>query len=295
MSAAVRSSEDVHMIEGISARMPPKLKEQQLLLPLVSYTCLAGAVAATVMILQPYAGYGIGVALTGFSVGMPIVMMLGPLAMMGSSGIAKTLGGAETSDAYLKRLATDAATAVGVPAPRVFEVNSLEPNAFAASGLRGQHDTTVAVTTGLREILSTEELKAVLAHEMGHLRHRDVMRNIHIAAATAGLGGIYQLGNWLMEAELRSERKRKRSGKKKDKDEGSVAPLALGLMAGGLVLEGSAHLLRRAATQSSRRTAPPPKPMARNRSSMRSRRLTRPPHGDRLTYGRGRGRPSRSP
>merc|ERR1719421_169715 len=101
----------------------------------------------------------------------------------------------------------------------MYEVVSKEPNAFAASGFRGR-DATVAITTGLREILSADELRAVLAHEMGHLRHRDVMRNVHIAAAAAGLGGIYQLGKSIMEEEERAERERKRRGTKRDKKDG---------------------------------------------------------------------------
>lgn len=227
------------------------MPKPDMVLPVISYATLAGAVVTTLKVLQPVVGHALPIAITGFSVGLPVVTVLTQLALMGGSGVAKTLGGAETSDPKLTRLANEAAAAVGVPSPRVFEVNSREPNAFAAAGFRGR-DTSVTVTTGLREILTTDELKAVLAHEMGHLRHRDVTRNIHIAAATAGLGGIYQTGRWLLDAEMRrSAREGKEEKKKKDKDEGSSAPLALGLMAGGLVLEGSAHLLRLTASRHS--------------------------------------------
>jgi len=238
MSAAVmRSSEEV-----VSFRMPTPS------MPVVSYTTLAGAIAATVTILQPYTGVGIGLALTSVSVGLPVASVLS-LGMMGGSGVAHSLGGSESSDPVLKSIAAEAAAAVGVPMPRVFEVNAHEPNAFAASGFQGR-DSTIAVTTGLREILSADELKAVLAHEMGHLRHRDVMRNIHIAAATAGLGGIYQLGRGIWDAEMENDQRRRRSNSKDDdKDESSAVPAALALMAGGLVLEGSAHLLRLTASR----------------------------------------------
>ena len=239
--SAVQSTEDLHSTSGIFSVQIPTPS-----LPVISYTTLAGAVAAAVAILQPYTGVQIGLALTSLSVGLPVATVLN-LGMMGGSRIAHSLGGIESSDPVLKSIAAEAAAAVGVPAPRVFEVNAYEPNAFAASGFRGS-DSTVAVTTGLREILSADELKAVLAHEMGHLRHRDVMRNIHIAAATAGLGGIYQLGRGIMDAEMENE-KRKRKSKKDDKDESSAAPVAMALMASGLVLQGSAHLLRLTASR----------------------------------------------
>ena len=116
---------------------------------------------------------------------MPFMLVVGQVLMLGGPGVAKSLGGAPTEDRRLKELAAEAAAAVGVPEPQVFEIKSSEPNAFAASGF-GTRDTTVAVTTGLREILTEAELGSVLAHEMGHLRHRDVARNMHVAAAAAG-------------------------------------------------------------------------------------------------------------
>merc|ERR1719421_232889 len=129
---------------------------------------------------------------------MPLVVILSQLAVTGGSGIAKSMGGAATQDARLQQIATDAAAAVGVPAPNVYEIKSREPNAFATSSLLAR-DPTVAVTTGLREVLNDEELCAVLAHEMGHLRHRDVLRNMHVATAAAGLGGIYEVGRMLLD------------------------------------------------------------------------------------------------
>merc|ERR1719473_1527142 len=78
------------------------------------------------------------------------------------------------------------------------------------------------------------------------------MRNVHIAVATAGLSGIYQIGRHLMDKEMEAREEETRQGKdKKDKDESSVVPVALGLMAGGLMLEGSAHLLRLTASRHS--------------------------------------------
>lgn len=180
--------------------------------------------------------------LFGGSVGVPLLLVLGQLAALGGPGVARSMNGKLSEDARLKDLARTAALAVGVEPPQVFEVPSREPNAFAASGLLAR-DTTVAVTTGLREILSDEEMGAVLSHEMAHLRHRDVVRNMHVAAAAAGFAGLYDAGRTLLDS---SGRKR---NKKKDKEDNS-AGVGLALMGAGLACQGVAHMLRLAASRS---------------------------------------------
>merc|ERR1719409_591460 len=108
---------------------------------------------------------------------------------------------------------------------------------------------TVAVTSGLRSILTTDELKAVLAHEMGHLRHRDVARNMHVAIASAGLGGIYSAGRVLLDSS--SRRRRSSRSKKKDDDGDSSAALGLALVGVGLTSQALAHGLQLAASRNS--------------------------------------------
>ena len=96
-------------------------------------------------------------------------------------------------------------------------------------------------------------VQAVLAHEMGHLRHHDVARNMHVAVAAAGLGGIYQAGRLLFDTSLRPTRPRKKESKDdKDKGEGvGGAGLGLVLMAGGLGAQAVAHLAQLAASRGS--------------------------------------------
>ncbi len=83
----------------------------------------------------------------------------------------------------------------GLPMPRVFVIPSETPNAFATG--RNPSHAAVAVTEGIMRILDRRELEGVLAHEISHVRNRDVLIAT-IAAAVAGLvsslGHVIQWG-----------------------------------------------------------------------------------------------------
>ena len=61
----------------------------------------------------------------------------------------------------------------GIPAPKLWIVNDGTPNAFAFG--RGQRDANIAVHIGLVHMLNDREVESVLAHEMGHIKHRDMV------------------------------------------------------------------------------------------------------------------------
>mgnify|MGYP003573329454 CR=1 FL=1 len=71
-----------------------------------------------------------------------------------------------------------------IPKPRVFLIPDWQPNAFATG--RNPKNGVVAVTQGIVDLLSTRELRAVLAHEIGHIKNRDILVAT-IAAAIAGI------------------------------------------------------------------------------------------------------------
>jgi heat shock protein HtpX len=60
-----------------------------------------------------------------------------------------------------------------LPKPKIAVINTRMPNAFATG--KGKRSSVVAVTTGLLDLLDTEELEGVLAHELTHIRNRDVL------------------------------------------------------------------------------------------------------------------------
>lgn len=70
-----------------------------------------------------------------------------------------------------------------LPMPKVYEIPSDSPNAFATG--RNPENSAIAVTGGIRQILSQEELEGVLAHELAHIKNRDTLISC-IAAALAG-------------------------------------------------------------------------------------------------------------
>ncbi len=73
----------------------------------------------------------------------------------------------------LYRVAERVAQKSGVKLPRLYMIHDDAPNAFATG--RNENNAAIAVTTGLMDILTEDELEGVLAHEFGHIQNRDIL------------------------------------------------------------------------------------------------------------------------
>jgi heat shock protein HtpX len=94
----------------------------------------------------------------------------------------------------LYAMVRDLATRGGLPMPRVYIIPEETPNAFATG--RNPEHAAVAVTAGIIEMLDREELRAVIAHELGHVRNRDTLIMTVAATIAGALSMLANLAMW---------------------------------------------------------------------------------------------------
>ncbi|HET6204064.1 MAG TPA: M48 family metallopeptidase [Planctomycetota bacterium] len=115
----------------------------------------------------PEAGLAAGLALAAIQGG--VALAAGDRVVL---GISRAREIRHSDDPRLFNVVEEMAIAAGLPAPRVYLIEDSAPNAFA-TGLRPDR-ASLAITTGLRDKLDRDELQGVMAHEMSHVRNRDV-------------------------------------------------------------------------------------------------------------------------
>jgi heat shock protein HtpX len=101
----------------------------------------------------------------------------------------------EEEDPRLYQMVRDLTTRAGLPMPKLYVIPQEQPNAFATG--RNPDHSAVAVTAGIRKLLSEDELRGVLAHELGHVRNRDILLTSVVASIAAAITWIGYMVLWI--------------------------------------------------------------------------------------------------
>jgi heat shock protein HtpX len=135
-----------------------------------------------------YIGLGFGLVMVGSSYWFSDKLAI-------RSAGAHEVGPSDAPQLY--GMVAELAQRADIPMPRVYVSPSPQPNAFATG--RGPKNAAVCVTQGLLQFLDVNEVRGVVAHELGHVKHRDILIG-SIAAAVAT--GISAVANMMMFASM---------------------------------------------------------------------------------------------
>jgi heat shock protein HtpX len=170
--------------------MPPLRREEKQMNFLRTAILLAGLTALFMGV-----GYLIGGA-NGALLALIVAAAMNLFTYWNADRMVLSMYGAHEVDARaapdLYRLVQDLSGRAGLPMPRVFIIESAQPNAFA-TGRNPQH-AAVAVSTGLLNALSREEVAGVLAHELAHVRNHDTLTMTITATIAGAISMLAQFG-----------------------------------------------------------------------------------------------------
>ena len=151
------------------------------------------------------AGFGVLFMVVGSffgTQGLVIGLVLGLLFVGGSYWFSDKLairaaGATPVSEQEAPRLyaiVRDLTQRTGLPMPKIYLSPAAQPNAFATG--RNPEHAAVAVTQGLMQVVDDDELRAVLAHEISHVRNRDILITSVAAAVALGITFLARMAMW---------------------------------------------------------------------------------------------------
>jgi heat shock protein HtpX len=101
----------------------------------------------------------------------------------------------EDEDPQLYQMVRDLTTRAGLPMPKLYVIPQEQPNAFATG--RNPDHSAVAVTAGIRKLLTDDELRGVLSHELAHVRHRDILLTSVVASIASAITWLGYMVLWI--------------------------------------------------------------------------------------------------
>jgi heat shock protein HtpX len=97
-----------------------------------------------------------------------------------------------SSAPQLHGMVRELAAKAGLPMPRVYLIDEAQPNAFATG--RNPEHAAIAATTGLLRVLTARELAGVMAHELAHVKHRDILTSTITASVAGAISTLANFG-----------------------------------------------------------------------------------------------------
>ncbi|RLG12566.1 protease HtpX [Candidatus Pacearchaeota archaeon] len=140
--------------------------------------------------------------LLGGKIGMTIALIfaffMNFIAYFFSDKIVLAASGAQPiephEDPELHAIEEEVARKAGIPKPKVYIIPVETPNAFATG--RNPKNGVVAVTAGIRKLLTREELKGVIAHEISHIKNRDILISTIAAVLVGAITYLAHMAQW---------------------------------------------------------------------------------------------------
>lgn len=158
-----------------------------------------GILMAGLTFLFMVAGQALG-GQSGMVVALIIALAMNFFSYWFSDKMALSMSGAKevsaTQAPQLHQMVESLSSRAGLPKPRVYVMHQDTPNAFA-TGRNPQH-AAVAVTTGLMQILNNSELEGVIAHELGHIKNRDILISSIAATMAGAISYLATMAQWAM-------------------------------------------------------------------------------------------------
>jgi heat shock protein HtpX len=133
------------------------------------------------------------------------------------SARAQPVGETQYPEIYarLKPIVEDLSRRMEIPMPKLWVTPDISPNAFATG--RNPRHASVAVTAGILQLMNNEELAAVLAHELGHVKNRDILISSVAATLASAITYLARMTMWF-------------GGRRQDTDNRSSSPLGTLMM-----------------------------------------------------------------